>query len=133
MIVSRSRRPRSASGFSLIEVLVALVLLGMVLLMGMQLMVQGPRIVRRTDAERQAFRALESVLEGVRAGAFPMGDLDIEVLKKAVGEPAPDDLEMFMRTEALEPAGLYRVTLTATYTAVGEKKSNSVQTLVWSP
>ena len=128
-----SRRSHPASGFSLIELLVALVLLGIAFLMGVQLMVQAPRVVRRTDAERQAFRALESVMEGVRAGAFPIGNLDIEVLETAVGDPAPDDLEIAMRAERLKPDGLYKVSLTATYTAVGEKKENTVETLVWAP
>lgn len=127
--------PRSgrASGFSLVEVLVALVLLGVALLMGMQLVMQAPRIVRRTDAERQAFRAMESVLESVRAGLIPLENLEIEVFETAVGAPAPKDMKMLMWVEPTDPDGLYKVTLETSYTALGVKTEKKIETMVWSP
>ena len=66
--------PGRPSGFTLIEALVALTILGVALLLGMQLLIQTPRIIRRIDAERQAFRALEATLEGVRAGVIALRD-----------------------------------------------------------
>ncbi len=62
-LASVLRRPRASSGFSLIEVLIALTLLGIALLLGMDLVLQNPRVVRRLDGERQAFRAMESTME----------------------------------------------------------------------
>ncbi|HSG38088.1 MAG TPA: type II secretion system protein [Thermoanaerobaculia bacterium] len=126
-------RPGRACGFSLVEVLVALTLLGVALLMGMQLVLQGPRIVRRTDAERQAFRAMESVLESVRAGLIPLENLEIGVLETAVGAPAPKDLKMLMTVAPTDPEGLYQVTLRTTYTALGVETEKTLQTMVWSP
>ena len=128
-----SWRPGRASGFSLVEVLVALALLGVALLMGLQLVLNGPRIVRRTDAERQAFRAMEAVLESVRAGLIPLENLEIEVFETAVGAPAPKDLKMLMLVEPTDLEGLHQVTLRTTYTALGNKTEKTLQTMVWSP
>lgn len=128
-----SRRPGRACGFSLVEVLVALTLLGVALLMGMQLVLQGPRIVRRTDAERQAFRAMESVMESVRAGLIPVENLELGALETAVGAPASKDMKMLMLVEPTDVKGLYHVTLRTTYTTLGVKTEKTLQTMVWSP
>ncbi|HEV2847268.1 MAG TPA: hypothetical protein VG477_20605, partial [Thermoanaerobaculia bacterium] len=86
-----------------------------------------------TDAERQAFRAMESVLESVRAGLIPLENLEIEVLETAVGAPAPKDLKMLMWVEPTDPDGLYKVTLQTSYTALGVKTEKSIETMVWRP
>ena len=75
-LASVLRKPQAPSGFSLIEVLVALTLLGIALLLGMDLVLENPRVVRRLDGERQAFRAMESTMEAVRAGVIPLGNTD---------------------------------------------------------
>jgi Tfp pilus assembly protein PilV len=82
------RRSGRESGFSFVEVLIALVLVGTALLMGMGLALQNPRIVKRLDGERQAFRALESTLEAVRAGAIPLQTSELDGFVTAVGTPA---------------------------------------------
>src|SRR5947199_3149357 len=66
---SRAGRP---NGFTLLETLIALTVLGVALLLGMALVIQLPRDVRRLDAERQAMRAMETALEAMRAGALPV-------------------------------------------------------------
>jgi len=121
------------SGFSLVEVLIALVLVGMALLMGMGLALQNPRIVRRTDAERQAFRALESTLEAVRAGAVPLKTSVLEGFATAVGNPAPADLAVLMMVDSTGLPGLYEVTLYARYTVERRKFQKSLKTMIWSP
>ena len=120
------------SGFSLVEVLIALVLVGMALLMGMGLALQNPRIVRRTDAERQAFRALESTLEAVRSGAVPLQTSVLEGFATAVGNPAPADLVVLMQVDSTGLPGLYEVTLYARYTVEQRKVQKSLKTMIWS-
>ncbi|HEY4563959.1 MAG TPA: type II secretion system protein, partial [Thermoanaerobaculia bacterium] len=66
---SRAGRPH---GFTLLEAVVGLAILGVALLLGMALVIQLPRDVRRLDAERQAMRAMEATLEAMRAGALPV-------------------------------------------------------------
>ena len=120
-------------GFSLLEALIALVLLGVALLMGMELVLQNPRMVRRMDGERQAFRAMESTIESVRAGAIPLQTTDLGLFSTAVGTPAPKDLAIFMQVDPTELPGLFQVTLRARYTADQRKVDRELQTMVWSP
>lgn len=121
------------SGFSLVEVLIALVLVGTALLMGMGLALQNPRIVRRLDGERQAFRAMESTLEAVRAGVIPLQTSKLDGFVTAVGTPAPKDLEIQMQVETTGTPGLFQVTLRASYEVEGRKMEKMLRTLVWSP
>jgi len=126
----RRGRPR---GFTLIEVLVALAILGVALLMGLALVLQHPRIVKRTDGERQAYRALESTLEAVRAGVIPLASARLDGFATAVGTPAPKDLTIWMAVSPTDLPGLYHVALRATYTVLREKHEKRLQTLVWRP
>ena len=130
---SAPRGVRSPSGFSLIEVLVALSLLGVALLLGMELVMQNPRIVRRTDGERQAFRAMESAMEAVRAGVIPLQTSELSGMVTAVGAPAPRDLTIAMQVDPAGLPGLYQVTLTARYSVFQHPYQKRLQTMVWSP
>ena len=127
------RRSGRESGFSLVEVLIALVLVGTALLMGMGLALQNPRIVRRMDSERQAFRAMESTLEAVRAGVIPLQTAQMDGFATAVGTPAPKDLKVHMQVEPAGTPGLFQVTLRARYEVEGRKIEKMLRTLVWSP
>jgi prepilin-type N-terminal cleavage/methylation domain-containing protein len=132
-LASAPGKPRSPSGFTLIEVLIALTLLGVALLLGMALVLENPRIVRRTDGERQAFRAMESTIEAVRAGVIPLQTSQMSGMTTAVGTPAPKDLKIFMEVDPGTLPGLYQVTLTAQYTVLNQKYKKQLQTMVWSP
>lgn len=127
------RRFGRASGFSLIEVLIALVLVGAALMMGMGLALQQPRIVRRLDGERQVFRAMESTLESVRAGVIPLKNAQLSGFVTAVGTPAPKDLEIRMQVDSAVQPGLFEVTLRASYFVEGRKVNKLIRTMVWSP
>ena len=127
------RRPGRESGFSLVEVLIALVVVGAALLMGMGLALQNPRIVRWLDGERQAFRAMESTLEAVRAGAIPLQPSELDGFVTAVGTPPPKDLKIHMQVEPTGTPGLFEVTLRASYKIEKRKVEKRLRTLVWSP
>jgi prepilin-type N-terminal cleavage/methylation domain-containing protein len=120
-------------GFTLLEALIALVLLGVALLMGMELVLQNPRVVRRMDGERQAFRAMESTIESVRGGAIPLQTVHLCRYSTAVGTLAPQDLSICMQVDPTELPGLFQVTLRARYTADKRKVQKELQTMVWSP
>jgi prepilin-type N-terminal cleavage/methylation domain-containing protein len=139
-ILSLSRRSGRQTGFTLIEVLVALAILSVAMLMGMALMLQNPRIVRRTDAERQAFRAMESTLEAVRGGVIPLQTIPPQALTlddfvTAVGTPVPKDLDLSieMVVAPTELPGLFDVSLEASYTVEQRKHVKRLRTMVWSP
>ena len=127
------RRAGRQSGFSLVEVLIALVLVGTALLMGMGLALQNPRIVRRIDSERQAFRAMESTLEAVRSGAVPLKPAELDGFVTAVGTPAPKGLKIYMQVEKTATPGLFQVTLRASYEVDKKPVEKFLRTLVWRP
>jgi prepilin-type N-terminal cleavage/methylation domain-containing protein len=117
---------RLPHGFTLIETLVALLILGVALLAGMTLVLQQPRVVRRIDAGRQAVHAMESTLESMRAGLVPIQSQELD----GFANSAPD-LKVAV-TVIPEPApGLYQVSLVASYSVFGQAKRREMQTLLW--
>jgi prepilin-type N-terminal cleavage/methylation domain-containing protein len=124
--------PGRPSGFTLVEALIALTLLGVALLLGMQLLIETPRIIRRIDAERQAFRALEATLESLRAGSgVPEKDQELTGFFTTAGTKAPPDLTVSVQAEPAHLPGLFHVTLTARYTVLNVAHTKRVETLVW--
>lgn len=123
--------PGRPNGFTLLEALVALALLGVALLLGMQLVIQTPRVLRRLDAERQAFRALEATLEGLRSSNTPLENEDLQGFLTAAGSPAPDNLTVSVLVEPGDLPGLYHVTLTASYTVLNVPYKKRLETLFW--
>ena len=123
---------RAQSGFSLVETLVSLAILTTALLLGMALVLQHPWVVRRVDAERQAYRAMESTLESVRAGVIPLESMELGGFITAAGRPAPKDLKLSMTVrQRPDLPGLYNVTLVATYSIGRQKLEKRVETMVW--
>lgn len=125
--------PGRPNGFTLVEALIALTLLGVALLLGMQLLIQTPRILRRIDAERQAFRALEATLESLRAGGGSFKeDQELTGFFTAAGtKEAPPDLRVTVHAEPAHLPGLFHVTLTARYTVLHVACTKRLETLVW--
>lgn len=125
--------PRAGNGgFTLLETLVALAILGVALLLTLVLVLNQPRMLSRLDGERQAFRAIEGTLEAVRAGAIPLESAHFESFAFLAGTPAPPGLTLQMDVFALPaPPGLYKVSLVAHYTLAGKGYDKRVQTLVW--
>jgi prepilin-type N-terminal cleavage/methylation domain-containing protein len=127
-VAAGSGRP---NGFTLLEALVALAILAIALLLGMQLLIQTPRVVRRLDAERQAFRALEATLESLRASGGPVENEELSNFRTAAGTPAPAELTVSVVVEPASLPGLYHATLTAHYTVLNVAYSKRLETLFW--
>jgi|HubBroStandDraft_3_1064219.scaffolds.fasta_scaffold01404_6 prepilin-type N-terminal cleavage/methylation domain-containing protein len=119
-------------GFTLIETLIALTLIAIALLLGMALLLQQPRVVRRADAERAAMRAIEATLESIRAGTVPLASERLEGFGLQ-GDSAPPDLAVGVEVAPADQPSLYQVTLSATYTVYGRPVLKRVNTLVWHP
>ncbi len=129
------RRPARRAGFSLVETLVALSLLGVALLLTLSLIYQEPRALRRLAAHEQALGALEGTLEAVRAGLrVPAGreSVDLAALYRPE-EAIAEDLVVWSEREPASAGGLYRLTLTARYRVGGQRFQRTVETLVWAP
>lgn len=118
---------RAERGFTLVEALVALALLTFALLLGLGLVLQQPRIVRRLDAQREAMHSLEATLEALRAGALPLASQSLP----PVG-PRRMTLSIQVTPEGYPP-GLHRVQVRARYLLEGRFRERSVETLFWRP
>lgn len=118
------------SGFTLIESLVALALVGVGLLIAVGIQMQQPLALERLRARQEVTRALEAALESVRAGALPLAD---GVVPAASLGGAPRDMVMRIRVEATATANLFEVTCEATYTLRGRPQRAALASLVWAP
>src|SRR5436305_14727742 len=102
------RRSRAQSGFTLIEALLAATLLTLALLLGMALILQQRRIVRRLDAQRAALHEIEATLDALRAGAIPLAPQRIDPRNAA----DPAGLALWIEVQpAGYPPGLWPGTL----------------------
>lgn len=125
--------PRRDAGFSLIETLVSLAILTLALLLGVDAFLQQTRAVRRMEAQRQAFRALEASMEAVRAGVLPLQSTWLDGFTTAVGTPAPRDLKVWMQVDATLTPFLYEVNLQATYHLDEEVVHKNLHSMVYHP
>ncbi|MGD2114261.1 MAG: prepilin-type N-terminal cleavage/methylation domain-containing protein [Acidobacteriota bacterium] len=134
-------RDDTTAGFSLIEVLAALAILGLALLLGIGLLAQERDVLARLEAKQEANRAVEAVLEALRSGAVELHEGVREVPAVApvggagmAGSGAAKDLTVVVRAWRAEPpADLFRAEVEARYTVLGEPWSLSVETLFWKP
>jgi prepilin-type N-terminal cleavage/methylation domain-containing protein len=125
-------RAGRAQGFTLLEALIALTILGVALLMSMALVLQLPRDVRRLDAERHAMRAMEATLEGMRAGTLPIEPSKLRDLITVSETSAARDLEIDVAVTGTPRPGLCKVTLTASYLVLKTKHQKQLQALIRS-
>ncbi len=115
-------------GFTLAEVVVALLVLGVALLSGTALIAAQPRVVRRLDAERQALRAMETTLESVRAGRLQLASQEITGFADS-----PGDLRVAVLVGDEVAPGLYQVSVVARYSVLGEQKQRRIDSLFFRP
>lgn len=116
-------------GFTLLETLVALTILAMVLLTATGMVLYHPRTVRRLDAERQAYRALEATLEAVRAGGLPL-ESGVVPAYTPPGSPARRLTVRMTVTPEPQP-GLSRVVLEAEYSVLNQRVRRKIESMVW--
>jgi prepilin-type N-terminal cleavage/methylation domain-containing protein len=119
-------RPRR--GFTLVESLAALAILGIALVLSFSLLGRGPRAGDRLAAHRAALRAAEAALEAVRARALPL-----EPGPVALPGAGPAGPRVRLDVKTAGRPGLFEVVATATAEAPGRPVRLSVTTLFWRP
>ncbi len=130
--MSRSERLRAGSaGFTYIECLAALTIIGLAIVAADAVFVARPAIETRLEAAAEATRALELAVESVRAGVIPARPGEQAVLLPEGSAAAAADLDVTLRTRALEPAGLFEVRARARWRAAGRAHAQELVTLVW--
>ncbi len=120
--------PSSVSnrGFTLVESLVALLVLSTALLLALPLIQQQPGIVRRLDIQHIALTEIDSTLEALRSGAMPLQTIHLP------GGPGRPVLRVDVEPAATPP-GLFLVTVRALWKIQGKDYEKKVETMIWSP
>ena len=118
------------------EVLVALMVLGICLMFMTQLLVQDSFMEQRLRSRQASLRLLEAHAEIVRAG-LPLPDedgrYDMELLVDPPYGSGVDDPSLELVLEELEPAGLWRVDLELTYRSGRQSLEQSMEMRLWRP
>ncbi len=140
LLISAELRPtasglRESRGFTLIETIVALSLLGVAMLLTMSLLLQEPMVVRRLEAHREVLRAMEQILEGFRAGkSVPSGRQQVDLGSISLPESAAaQDLRLWTESVEETASGLFRLTLIARYRVGNQWYDRALETRVWLP
>lgn len=124
---------RSGEGWSLLEALVALALVGIALMLDLGLQAQSREIDVRLAAEAEILRRAEAVVESVRAGWHPLKSGAVD---PALAWPSPADpsLSMILMVESTEVTSLCRVTVRGQMRARrGPPHDVALTTLIWQP
>lgn len=118
--------PGSERGFSLLEVLVALVLVGAILLFAGGFYWQQIRTSERLEAQRRADGALVAAYELVRAGALPLA-------AGPLVDPTDGGVSLSADVTPSDLPGLAQLSLVASYEVRGAPFRRTLDALVYAP
>lgn len=123
-------------GVSLIESLVALLLVTLALFLTLHLTTRQPRLAERLRVHGAALRTLEAAVETVRGGTIPLieGRTKLAAPQGYLTDPSLDGLQVTMDVvRSPETEDLYALTLEARYLFADRVQVRRIQTLVWRP
>lgn len=107
----------------------ALTIVTLTMTVGMSLLAQQSDITRRLRAHQEAMRAIETSLEGIRAGVVPLVNGPVGL---AAGPTEAEALVVWLDvTPAAKPPGLAEVVVEARYAVGTQTLTRSVKTMVW--
>jgi prepilin-type N-terminal cleavage/methylation domain-containing protein len=123
-------------GFSLIESLVALLLVTVALFLTLHLTSIQPRTMKRLRANEAALRAVEASIETIRGGSIPLVDGRSKLAAPLAffPDPAAEGLQLTMDVApSPDVDDLFLVTVEARYRIARQVRVRRVQTMVWRP
>ena len=125
-------RITNSKGYSLLEALAAIAIVGMGLLAAANALQSHAALVRRTELQQQLLEVAEEVLEAVRGESVPLET-------GPVSQAFADDLEAgagirtVLRVVPGDIDGLYEVTVVARSRFLAEPLELQLVTMVWRP
>jgi prepilin-type N-terminal cleavage/methylation domain-containing protein len=123
---------RRHAGYSLLEILVAIAIVGMALLVSSNALQAHAALARRTEMRLQLQRAAENALESVRGDVVPLDTGPLAVESGQSGSLGGRMRTIVTVTEG-EIEGLYEVKAVARAHHFGEAMAVELYTKVWRP
>ena len=125
-------RRASFDGYSLLEALAAIAIVGMALLVSTNALQTHANLARRAEIQHEMLRSAEDALESVRGSQSPLEDGPLHLSSET------DDLRRrtvytIVRVEELEIEGLYEVTARSRTHFLDEPMEFELRTMVWRP
>ena len=125
-------RRTNPEGYSLLEALAAIAIVGMGLLAAANALQSHAALVRRTELRQQLLEVAEEVLEGVRGEAVPLETGPVSHPFSDDGE-AGASIRTSLRVVPGDIDGLYEVTVVARSRFLAEPLELELATMVWRP
>lgn len=119
-------------GYSLVEALAAIAIVGMALLVSTNALQTHARLARRAEIQHEMLRSAEDALESVRGGEVPLEEGPLQLISE-VGEFSRRTVYTMVRIEELETEGLYEVTARSRTHFVDQPMELELRTMVWRP
>jgi len=119
-------------GYSLVEALAAIAIVGMALLVSTNALQTHARLARRAEIQHEMLRSAEDALESVRGGEVPLEEGPLQLISE-VGEFSRRAVYTMVRIEELETEGLYEVTARSRTHFVDQPMELELRTMVWRP
>jgi len=119
-------------GYSLVEALAAIAIVGMALLVSTNALQTHARLARRAEIQHEMLRSAEDALESVRGSEVPLEEGPLQLISE-VGDFSGRTVYTMVRIEELEIEGLYEVTARSRTHFVDQPMELELRTMVWRP
>ena len=119
-------------GYSLLEALAAIAIVGMALLVSTNALQTHARLARRAEIQQEMLRSAEDALESVRGGEVALEEAPLQLSSEADGL-RKRAVHTIVRIDALDIEGLYEVTVRSRAHFVDEPMEFELRTMVWRP
>jgi prepilin-type N-terminal cleavage/methylation domain-containing protein len=130
--VSVQKSALRSSGYSLLEVVIALALVGFALLVATNALQAHAMAAKRLELRGELLRSAENLLESLRGGSVPLVGGPVE-LDNPPGFDSGVRVDTFIEVEAGDIPGLKLVTVRATTTLRGRSEELELTTMIWRP
>ena len=120
------------SGYSLLEALLAIAIVGVALLVSTNALQTHAALARRMEIQQQMLRAAEDVMESLRGEVLPLDGGPVR-LDSDRGGRIDGRIRTIVGVEPHEIEGLYEVRVVARSRFLGEAMELELKTMVWRP